>query len=222
MARSMGRIRLVGLAAVALVLAACGGVGGTSDAGQTGGASGGSGGSGGTTGAGGTTGSGGQGGACGPCAASITDVCPSDVATASMCPSSGRTCCLGEAQWTCGACAAETCHWMRACPATTGTAGTGGGGGRGGTGGAGGGSGGSGGAGGGGGSAVGGCAACNYAAQYCSVTVGGGVGLPPSYQCQPLPAACATNPTCACLSGKACTNQCTETDGGVTATCYAP
>jgi len=52
--------------------------------------------------------------------------------------------------------------------------------------------------------------------------MGGGIALPPSYQCQPLPAGCGTAPSCACLAGHACTNQCSETDGLVTATCYAP
>jgi hypothetical protein len=124
-------------------------------------------------------------------------------------------CCAGVLQWMCGACAAETCHWIQYCPAT-GTAGAAGGAGAGGAGGR-------GGAGGGGGASAAGCSGCNYATQYCAVTVGGPVGAQPSYQCASLPAACASDPSCACLSGKVgCGNLCSQADGGVTITCQAP
>jgi hypothetical protein len=220
MTRSVLRVHVIGQVVLLLALAACGGSSGTGDAGQTagsgGGGSGGTTGVGGTTGAGGTTGSAGSGGgACAACAATSAESCPVDVATAQMCPSVGRTCCAGDVQWMCGQCAAETCRWFKYGPATTGTAGAGGRGGGGGVGGG-------GGSGGGGGTTAAGCG-CNVTTQYCSVTVGGAVGNPPSYQCLALPAACSSDPTCACLLGKVgCGNICSQGDGGVTVTCEAP
>jgi hypothetical protein len=100
------------------------GVGGGGTGGGTAGVGGTSGGGAGTGGSGASGGGQtGTGGACAYCAG-MTPHCPSDVATAFMCSSPGDTCCgsNGE-QWTCGACAAETCHWVRSC------AGAGGGGG---------------------------------------------------------------------------------------------
>jgi hypothetical protein len=43
-----------------------------------------------------------------------------------MCPSAGAICCDGSgAQWECGLCFAETCHWLGYCP-VTGAGGSGG------------------------------------------------------------------------------------------------
>jgi hypothetical protein len=131
-----------------------GGTGGTAG-GHAGGSTGGGGhGGSGSGGLGGQTGAGGSGGACAACAgADRASLCPTDVATASMCPSQGATCCeASDFQWQCGNCVAETCHWIRSCIQT----GTGGNSGSGGSGGAAGGSSGGAGAGGGHGGGAGG------------------------------------------------------------------
>jgi hypothetical protein len=79
-----------------------------------------------------------------------------------------------------------------------------------------------GGAGGGGGANGTGCAACNAATNYCQVTSGGAVGIPPSYVCRALPAGCGASPSCACLAGAGC-GQCTiSTNGVLTLTCLVP
>lgn len=60
---------------------------------------------------------GGAEGGCSACtqAGGGLDVCPSDIATSASCPSPGRACCAGAAQWHCGQCIGEICHWFRAC-----------------------------------------------------------------------------------------------------------
>jgi hypothetical protein len=76
---------------------------------------------------------------------------------------------------------------------------------------------------GGGGAAGNACSSCS-ATQYCSVTVGGAAGSQPSYACRELPAACVSNPTCACITSNnvGCGNLCSQADGGLTVTCQAP
>jgi len=206
MTRSILRVLYIGLSVALLATAACNGGSATGDASQTSGPDGSGGrnaGAGGATGSGGakgTGGTGGQGGSCAACANANVTACPADVATSlSICQSAGLTCCADGIQYTCSLCFAESCHWSRACPTTTTTTGTGGTSG-----------------------AATACSSCNFATQYCSVTVGGPVGNPPSYQCVSLPAGCGSSPTCACLQGVACASQCTQSDGGLTATCFAP
>ena len=60
---------------------------------------------------------GGVDGACSACtqAGGGLDSCPSDVATAASCSAVGSACCAGGAQWHCGRCIAETCHWFQSC-----------------------------------------------------------------------------------------------------------
>jgi hypothetical protein len=111
-------------ALVVVSVAALVGCGSSSGNGGTGGSGGASAGSGGTT--------GGTGGVCGACAvADRASLCPTGVATASMCPSQGVTCCdANDQQWQCGNCVAETCHWGHSCvqSGTGGSAGSGAGG----------------------------------------------------------------------------------------------
>jgi hypothetical protein len=56
-------------------------------------------------------------GACSGCVDPDAGIgaCPTDVATSAMCPSPGAICCAGAAQWRCGRCLAETCHWFEWC-----------------------------------------------------------------------------------------------------------
>lgn len=62
---------------------------------------------------------------------------------------------------------------------------------------------------------------CNPDRQYCSVMTGGPVGVPPSYNCIDLPAACLPNPSCRCVADQiGCT--CSEAAGRLTVTCTAP
>ncbi len=78
----------------------------------------------------GSGGSGGAGGApiCGACQLQNLQACPTNVATADMCPSAGATCCTADLhEWQCSLCAAETCHWVEAC-SSAGSGGSGGGG----------------------------------------------------------------------------------------------
>jgi hypothetical protein len=75
---------------------------------------------------------------------------------------------------------------------------------------------------GGGGGAVAPCGGCDFKTHYCAQTVGGAIGNPGSYSCDPLPAGCDGGATCACLSGHVCASTCVDTDGGVIATCFAP
>jgi hypothetical protein len=102
------------------------GTGGAGFGGIGGGPGGHGGGNAGSGGHGGAATGGGGGSACAACTQPNVDVaaCPSDVATANMCPSSGATCCAGDQQWHCGNCVAETCHWTQYCSA--GAAGSGG------------------------------------------------------------------------------------------------
>jgi hypothetical protein len=85
------------------------------------------------------------------------------------------------------------------------------------------GAGGAGGAGAGGaGGAAGSCSTCK-STDYCQLTVGGAVGSTPSQMCLPLPAACGSTPTCACLANVSCGNVCSVSSlVGLTVTCYAP
>ena len=62
---------------------------------------------------------------------------------------------------------------------------------------------------------------CDPAKQYCSILTGGPVGVPPSYACTALPAACGGTPTCECIGAViGCT--CTGISGRVSVTCTAP
>ncbi|HEY5090419.1 MAG TPA: hypothetical protein VIK30_10640, partial [Polyangia bacterium] len=67
----------------------------------------------------------GGGSVCPACMLASAVACPADVATASMCPSEGASCCAGDQQWHCGNCVAETCHWTNTC--STGAGGSSGG-----------------------------------------------------------------------------------------------
>jgi hypothetical protein len=62
---------------------------------------------------------------------------------------------------------------------------------------------------------------CDPAKQYCSILVGGPVGVPPSYSCTALPAGCGAIPTCECIRPPiGCS--CAEASGGLSVTCTAP
>ena len=69
---------------------------------------------------------------------------------------------------------------------------------------------------------------CNPATEYCYLFSGGPArpdgGSFGSASCHPLPAACTTTRTCACVRGAEamCITRCTDTGGGVVANCDAP
>ena len=64
---------------------------------------------------------------------------------------------------------------------------------------------------------------CNPNTEYCHETSGGAVGNPNSYSCVPLPSSCGSAPTCACVSGTACSANCTQAGSGlVTTVCLVP
>jgi hypothetical protein len=71
--------------------------------------------------------------------------------------------------------------------------------------------------------AIGGCIGCVIGQEYCRATIGGALGRPGSYTCTPLPTACVSTRTCACLSAAAVSGQCTEAaNGDITVTLYVP
>ncbi|HMF43827.1 MAG TPA: hypothetical protein VKQ32_24300, partial [Polyangia bacterium] len=55
---------------------------------------------------------------------------------------------------------------------------------------------------------------CMHGTQYCEAMLGPLPGNPGAYACHPLPAACGTTPTCACLQGTAQCGNCTMSAGG--------
>jgi hypothetical protein len=55
---------------------------------------------------------------------------------------------------------------------------------------------------------------CIQATTYCARQISDVVGEPDSFGCNPLPGGCGATPTCACLSGEPCGNQCVATDDG--------
>lgn len=64
---------------------------------------------------------------------------------------------------------------------------------------------------------------CVKATEFCSKLTGGLPEQGSSYSCLPLPQGCAPTPSCACLGGVACGDQCTATnDGGLLVPCAAP
>lgn len=61
---------------------------------------------------------------------------------------------------------------------------------------------------------------CGLGSQYCRHAVSDVGGIPDGWECQPLPAACGKTPTCACMTGEACSDWCTTAAlGEVTLTC---
>jgi hypothetical protein len=63
---------------------------------------------------------------------------------------------------------------------------------------------------------------CNAATEYCSVAYAGVCCPPPTYACEPLPGACAQDPSCACIQSAAGAQACSESGGGVTVSFYYP
>jgi hypothetical protein len=63
---------------------------------------------------------------------------------------------------------------------------------------------------------------CAHGTQYCQATIGGAAGLPGSYACQPLPAACNGTPSCACLTGTMCGNCVVSAGGDAMTSCLVP
>ncbi len=63
---------------------------------------------------------------------------------------------------------------------------------------------------------------CTRASEYCKVAIGGAAGSVPSYSCEALPAACATDRTCACVQAAVGAQLCSEPSGGVTVTFQYP
>lgn len=55
---------------------------------------------------------------------------------------------------------------------------------------------------------------CASQTQYCERVMSDVSGIPDSFSCKPLPAACGLTPTCACLSGVVCSSMCSETANG--------
>jgi hypothetical protein len=67
-----------------------------------------------------------------------------------------------------------------------------------------------------------GCGAyfCQQAGYYCEMDGSDVANTPSAFSCKPLPAACGTPPSCACLAGAMCGNLCAPTgDGGFRVTC---
>jgi hypothetical protein len=67
-----------------------------------------------------------------------------------------------------------------------------------------------------------GCGAgfCQLGAEYCELDGSDVATIPSTYTCKPLPTACGTAPSCACLSSVQCGNFCMSiADGGLQVTC---
>ena len=62
---------------------------------------------------------------------------------------------------------------------------------------------------------------CDLASSYCERMVSDVAGIPDTFACRAIPAACNVNPDCACLANEPCTDQC-EGDAatGLTLTCF--
>lgn len=54
---------------------------------------------------------------------------------------------------------------------------------------------------------------CHAASEYCKVGVGGPAGAHPSYGCEPIPAACANDVTCACIEPAVGGQLCSDASG---------
>ena len=67
----------------------------------------------------------------------------------------------------------------------------------------------------------GGLLVCHPASEYCKVGVGGPAGAQPSYSCEAIPAACATNIACACIKPAVGGQICSD-EPGVTVTFEYP
>lgn len=66
---------------------------------------------------------------------------------------------------------------------------------------------------------------CDGSTQYCAVSTGGPVGIPPAqhdYRCADLPSDCPSPATCECMTNISIGCECTESDGNITVTCKAP
>jgi hypothetical protein len=51
---------------------------------------------------------------------------------------------------------------------------------------------------------------CAVGQNYCEVQISDVANLPNSYSCKPLPAACGSAPSCACLGGEPCGQSCSQ------------
>lgn len=61
---------------------------------------------------------------------------------------------------------------------------------------------------------------CDKSMYYCRKSLSDVGGVPDSYSCEALPAACSGGaPTCDCLAAETCGDMCSEADGGFTLTC---
>jgi hypothetical protein len=74
----------------------------------------------------------------------------------------------------------------------------------------------------GGGLACGSELVCDPATQYCSVSLGGPVGVPATYACAGVPDACPSPATCECVGGMRIGCECTVSDGLISVICRAP
>jgi hypothetical protein len=64
---------------------------------------------------------------------------------------------------------------------------------------------------------------CMKGTQFCERTFGGPAGAAGGFICRPLPSACTTPATCACLSATTCGGTCTMSSAGdLTTTCNFP
>ena len=63
---------------------------------------------------------------------------------------------------------------------------------------------------------------CQHGTEYCHGVMGGAVGASPSYDCQALPAACGTTPSCTCVTSTTATLCSQSNDGDVTVLLAAP
>jgi hypothetical protein len=62
---------------------------------------------------------------------------------------------------------------------------------------------------------------CDSNSSYCEEVVGGATGA--QHTCKPLPASCASSPSCACLSNEPCGAMCQgSASAGLTLTCLGP
>lgn len=61
---------------------------------------------------------------------------------------------------------------------------------------------------------------CDEATEYCQKTTSDVVGFPDSFQCAPIPAACGSAPSCACMDDPCAKIYCDKLpDGGILVTC---
>jgi hypothetical protein len=68
----------------------------------------------------------------------------------------------------------------------------------------------------------GGILICDRETQICKEGEGGPAGNPPSFQCDPIPAACSADVTCDCMKTAIGANACTDNGGAITVQFFYP